>query len=199
MTLAIKFYGISSGQVWIESWTRKKLSAKNWSFCTVVLEKTLESFLDCTVIQPIHPKGYQSWVIIGKTDVETETPIFWPPDAKSWLIGKDPDAGKYWGQEEKGTTEEDMVRWHHQLSGRGLRWTPRVGDGQGGLVCCNSWCRKESDTTNKLNWLPLSFSVKTSPSVFPFVSSSLHLSTSIIYDGLDGVILWGSITVESVP
>ena len=115
------------------------------------------------------------------------------------FIGKDPDAGKYWGQEEKGTTEEDMVRWHHQLSGRGLRWTPRVGDGQGGLVCCNSWCHKESDTTNKLNRLPLSFSVKTSPSVFPFVSSSLHLSTSIIYDGLDGVILWGSITVESVP
>ena len=86
MTLAINVYGISSGQVWIESWTMKKLSAKNWSFCTVVFEKTLESILDCTAIQPIHPKGYQSWVFIGKTDVETETPIFWLPDAKSWLI-----------------------------------------------------------------------------------------------------------------
>ena len=177
----------------------KKLSAKNLSFPTVMLEKTLESFLDCTVIQPIHPKGYQSWVFIGKTDVETETPIFWPPDSKSWLICKGPDAGKYWGQEEKGTTEEEMVRWHHQLNGHGLGWTPRVGDGQGRLVCCDSWCRKESDMTDKLNWLPLSFSVKTSPCVFPFVSASLHLSTSLIYDGLEEVIFWGSITVQSVP
>ena len=177
-----------------ESW-----APKNWSFWTVVLEKTLVNSLDCKEIQPVRFKGYQSWIFIVKSDVETETLIFWPPDAKSWLIGKDPDAGKYRGQEEKGTTEEEMVRWHHQLSIHRFGWTPRVGDGQGGLVCCNSWCRKESDTTNKLNWLPLSFSVKTSPSVFPFVSSSLHLSTSIIYDGLDGVILWGSITVESVP
>ena len=151
--------------------------------------KTLESPLDCKEIQPVHPKGYQSWVFFGKTDVETETPIFWPPDAKSWLIGKDPDAGKYWGQEEKGTTEEEMFRWHHQLNGHGFGWTPRVGDGQGGLVCCGSWCHKESDTTDKLNWLPLSLSVETSPSVFPFVSASLNLSASIIYYDLEGVIL----------
>ena len=132
----------------VEVW--KSWAPKNWCFWTVVLEKTLESPLDCKKIQPVHPKGYQSWVFIGKTDVETETPIFWPPDAKSWLIGKDPEAGKYWGQEEKGTTEEEMVRWHHQLNGHGFGWTPRVGDEQGGLVCCDSWCRKESDTTK--NW-----------------------------------------------
>ena len=126
---------------------------------------------------------------IGKTDVETETPIFWPPDAKSWHIGKDPDAGKYWGQEEKGTTEEEMVRWHHQLNGHGFGWTPRVGDGQGGLVCCGSWCRKESDTTDQLNWLSLGLSMETSPSFFPFFSASLNFSASIIYYGLEGVIL----------
>ena len=95
--------------------------------------------------------------------------------------------------------EEEMVRWHHQLNGHGFGWTPRVGDGQGGLVCCGSWCRKESDTTDQLNSLPLSLSVETSPSVFPFVSASLNLSASIMYYGLEGVILWGSIIVQSVP
>ena len=165
----------------------------------MVLEKTLESPLDCKEIQTDLPKGYQSRVMTGKTDVETETPIFWPPDVKSWLIGKDPDARKHWGQEEKGTTEEEMVTLHHQLNGNGFEWTPRVGDGQGGLVCCGSWCPKESDTTDKLNWLPLSLSVETSPSVFPFVSASLNLSASIMYYGLEGVILWWSITVQTVP
>ena len=164
-----------------------------------MLEKTLESPLYCKEIQPVHTNGYPSWVFIGKTDVETETPIFWPPDAKSWHIGKDPDAGKYWGQEEKGMIEEEMVRWHHQLNGHGFGWTPRVGDGQGGLVCCGSWCRKESDVTDKLKWLPLSLSVETSPSVFPFVSASLNLSASIMYYGLQGVIFRGSRTVQSVP
>jgi len=164
-----------------------------------VLEKTLESPLDCKEIQLVNPNGYKSWMFIGKTDVETETPIFWPPDAKSWLIGKDPDAGKNWGQEEKGTTEEEMFRWYRQLNGHGFGWTPRVDDGQGVLVCCSSWCRRESDTTDKLNWLPLSLSVETSPSVFPFVSASLNLTASFIYYGLEGVILWGSITVQSVP
>ena len=111
-------YGFSSSHVWMweldykESW-----APKNWCFWTVVLEKSLESPLDCKEIQPVHPKGYQSWVFIGKTDVETETPIVWPPDAKSWLIGKDPDAGKYWGQEEKRATEDEMVGWHHRLNG----------------------------------------------------------------------------------
>ena len=103
---------------------------------TVVLEKTLESPLDCKEIQPVHPKGDQSWVFIGRTDVEDETPILWPPAAKSWLICKDPDAGKDWGQEKKGTTEDEMVGWHHRLNGHGSGWTPEVGDGQGGLTCC---------------------------------------------------------------
>ena len=125
---------------------------KNWCFWTVVLEKTLESPLDCKEIQPVHPKGDQSQVFIGRTDVEAEAPILWPPDVKSWLIWKDPDAGKDWGQEEKGTTEDEMVGWHHRLNGHGFGWTPGVGDGQGGLVCCSSWGRKESDMTERLNW-----------------------------------------------
>ena len=103
----------------------------------------------------IHPKGNQSLIFIGKTDVEAETPILWPPDVKSWLVWKDPDAGKDWGQEEKGMTEDEMVGWHHRLNGHGFGWTLGVGDGQGGLVCCSSWDRKESDTTERLNWTEL--------------------------------------------
>ena len=106
-------------------------------------------------MQPVHPKGDQSWVFIGRTDVEAETPILWPPDVKSWLIGKDPDAGKYWGQEGKGMTEDEMVGWHHQLDGHGFGWTSGVGDGEWGLVCCSSWGHKESDTTERLNWTEL--------------------------------------------
>ena len=124
----------------------------NWHFWTVVLQKTLESPLDCKEIQPVHPKGVQSWVFIGRTDAEAETPILWPPDAKSWLIWKDPDVGKDWGQEEKGTREDEIVGWHHGLNGHGFGWTPGVGDGQGGLACCGSWDCKESDTTEQLNW-----------------------------------------------
>ena len=131
-----------------ESWTVKK----NWCFWTVVLEKTLESPLDCKEIQPVHPKGDQSWVLIGRTDAEAETPILWPPDMKNWLIGKDPDAGRDWGQEEKGMTEDEMAGWHHRLNGREFEWTPGVGDGQGGLACCDSRGRKESDRTEWLNW-----------------------------------------------
>ena len=110
-------YGFSSGHVWMweldceESW-----ALKNWCFWTMELEKTLESPLDCKEIQPVHPKGNQSWVFIGRTDAEAETPILWPPHAKSWLTGKDPDAGRDWGQEEKGTTEDEMVGWHHWLN-----------------------------------------------------------------------------------
>ena len=125
---------------------------KNWCFWTVVLEKTLESPLDCKEIQPVRPKGVQPWVFIGRTDVEAETAVLWPPHAKSWLIGIDPDAGKDWGQEEKGKTEDEMVGWHHRLDGHEFEWTPGVGDGQGGLVCCDSWGRKESYTTERLNW-----------------------------------------------
>ena len=125
---------------------------KNWCFWTVRLEKTLESPLDCKEIQPVHPKGDQSWVFIGRTDVEAETSILWPPDAKSWLIRKDPDAGKDWGQERKGTTEAEMVGWHDRLKGHGFVWTLGAGDGQGGLACCGSWVHKESDMTEQLNW-----------------------------------------------
>ena len=124
----------------------------NWRFWTAVLEKTLDSPFDCKEIQPVHSKGNQSWVFIGRTDVEAETPILWPPDTKSWLIWKDPNAGKDWGQEEKGTTEDKMVGWHHWLNGQGFGWTLGVADGQGGLACCGSWSHKELDTTERLNW-----------------------------------------------
>ena len=117
-----------------------------------MLEKALESPLDCKEIQPVHPKGNQSWVFIVRIDVEAETPILWPPDAKSWLIWKDPDAGKDLGQEEKGTAEDEMVGWHHRLDGHEFGWTTGVGDGQEGLACCGSWGRKESEMTEQLNW-----------------------------------------------
>ena len=135
------------------SWTVKKGEHRRIDFWTMMLEKTLESPLDCKEIQPIHPKGDQSWVFIGRTDAKAETPILWLPDAKSWLIWKDTDAGKDWGQEEKGTTEDEMVGWHHWLNGHEFGWTPGVGDGQGGLACCSSWGHKESDTTERLNWI----------------------------------------------
>ena len=130
-----------------ESWVQK-----NWCFWTVVLEKTLESLLDCKEIQLVHPKGDQSWVFIGRTDAKAETPVLWPPEAKSWLIGKDSDDGRDWGQEEKGMTEDEMVGGHHQLDGHEFEWTLGVGDGQGSLVCCSPWDRKELDTTEQLNW-----------------------------------------------
>ena len=148
-----------------ESW-----SVKHWCFWTVAC--TVFEPLDCKEIQPVHPKGDQSWVFTGSTDVEVETPILWPPDTKSWLIWKDPDAGKDWGQEEKGMIEYEMVGWHYQHNGHGFGWTPGVGDGQGGMACCESWGHKESDTTERLNWIEL----KASPSC-PYISSS-HLSYS---------------------
>ena len=125
---------------------------KNWSFWTVVLEKTLESPLDCKEIKPVNLKGNQFWIFIGRTDVEGETPLLWPHDAKNWLIGKDPDAGKDWRQEEKGTTEDAMVGWHHQVNGHEFEQALRVGDGQGSLACCSPWGCKESDMTEQLNW-----------------------------------------------
>ena len=104
-------------------------------------------------------------MIIARTDVEAETPILWPPDAKSWLIGKDPDAGKDWGEEEKGTTKDEMVGWHHWLNEHGFGWTPGVGDGQGGLAWCGSWGHKESDTTERLNWTELNDDLRVPPAV----------------------------------
>ena len=135
-----------------ESW-----ASKNWWFWTVVLGKTLESPLDCKEIQPVHSKGDQSWVFIGRTDAKAETPILWPPDAKNWLIWKNLDAGRDWGQE-KGTTEPEMAGWHHWLDGCESEWTQGVGDGQGGLPCCDSWGRKGLDTLSdwtELNWRSL--------------------------------------------
>ena len=193
-------YGFSSSHVWMwkldceESWV-----LENWCFWTVVLEKTLESPMDCKEIQQVHSKGDQSWVFFGsscgcckiasvvsdsvrphrrqptrlpypwdspgkntgvdchfllqffgRNDAKAETPILWPPHVKSWPIGKDPDSGRDWGQKEKGMTEDEMAGWHHRLDGRESEWTPGVGDGQGGLACCNSWGHKELDTTERL-------------------------------------------------
>ena len=123
---------------------------KNGYFWTVVSEKTLESPLDCKEIQPVHPKGDQSWVFTGGTDAEAETPILRPPDAESWLIGKDPDAGKDWGQDKKGMTEDEMVGWCHWLNGHGFGWTPVVGDGHGDLACCDGSERIGHDRTTQL-------------------------------------------------
>ena len=116
--LSSQSYGFSRSHVWMRELNYKESWAlKNWCFWAVMLEKILESLLDCKEIQPVHPKGNQSWVFIGRTDAEDETPILWPPDVKNWLMGKDPDAGKDWSWEEKGITEDEMVRWHHRLNG----------------------------------------------------------------------------------
>jgi len=130
----------------------RKLSAEELIFWSVVLEKTLESPLDCKEIQPVHSKGDQPCVFFGRNDAKAETPVVWPPHVKSWLIGIDSDAGRDWGQEEKGTTEDEMAGWHHWLDGRKFEWTPGVGDWQEGLACCDSWGRKESDMTEQPNW-----------------------------------------------
>ena len=145
--------GFSSSHVWMlelnykESWL-----LKNWCFWAVVL-KTLESPLDCKEIQPVHPKGNQSWIFIGRTGAEAETPILGPPHVKSWLIGKDPDAGKDWRQEKKGMREDEMVGWHHWLDIHEFEQAQGVGNGQRSLACCTPWVHKESDTTERLNIL----------------------------------------------
>ena len=145
--------GFSSSHVWMwELDYKENWAPKNWCFWTVVLEQALESPLDCKEIQPVHPIGNQSWIFIGRTDAKAETPILWPRDVKKWLIGKDPDAGKGWRQEEKGMTEDEMVGWHHRLNGHEFEQAPGVGEGQGSLACCSPCGRKESDTTEWLNW-----------------------------------------------
>ena len=145
--LSSQSYGFSSSHVWIweldckESW-----ALKNWCFWTVVLKKTLESPLDCKEIQPVNPKGKPSWIFIGRTDVEAEIPILLPSHVKKWLIWKDPDVGKDWGQEEKGMTEDEMVGWHHQLNGHEFVQAPGDSEGQGSLVGWSSWGCEEPDT-----------------------------------------------------
>ena len=147
-------YGFSSSHVWIwELVSKGNWALKNSCFWTVVLEKTLESPLDSKEMKPVHPKRNESWIFVGRTDGEAEIPILWPPDAKNWLIGKDPDAGKDWRREEKGMTEDEMVGWHHWLNGHEFELTLGVCDGQGSLACCSPWGRKQSDTTERLNWL----------------------------------------------
>ena len=150
-------YGFSSSHVWMweldykESW-----APKNWCFWTVVLEKALGSPLDSKEIQPVHPKGNQSWILISRTDAEGKTPLLWPPAVKTWLIWKDSDAGKDWKREEKGMTEDEMVWWHHQLHGLEFEQALGVGDGQGSLACFSPWSRKELDTTKWLSeWVKL--------------------------------------------
>ena len=162
-------YCFSNSHVWMweldceESWV-----PKNWCFWTVVLEKTLESPLDYKEIQPVHSKGDQSWVFFGRNDAKAETPVLWPSHVKRWLIGKDSGAGRDWGQEEKGMTENEMAGWHHRLNGHEFEWTPGVGDGQGGLACCDSWGCNESDMIEWLNWID--------PSIFSDFSFYYFLS-----------------------
>ena len=144
--------GFSSSHLWMweldykESW-----APKNWRFWTVVLEKTLENPLDCKEIKPVKSKGNQSWIFIGRTDVEAETPMLWPPDVKSWLIWKYPDAGKDWGEETKGTTEDEMVGGHHQLNGHEFEQAPGDGEGQESLMCCSPLDWKQSNMTERRN------------------------------------------------
>ena len=141
-------------KVWMWELDHKEgWALKNWCFWTVVLEKTLESPLDSMEIKPVNPKGIQSWIFIGRTDVKAEAPILWPPDVKSWITGKDPDGGKDWRWEEKGMTEDEMVGWHHWLDGHEFEQALGVGDGQESLACCSPWGHKELDMTEQLNWI----------------------------------------------
>ena len=147
----------SSSRVWLWELDHKEIWVpKNWCFWTMVLEKTLESPLDCKEIQPVHPKGNQSWIFIGRIDAEAEAPILWPPDVKNWLNGKDPDVGKDWRQE-KGATEDEMVGWHHQLDGHEFEQARGVGDGQGNLACCSPWSCKEWTQLSKWTKLKIDF------------------------------------------
>ena len=147
--LSNQSYGFSSSNVYMwELDYKESLETKNWCFWTVVLEKTLESPLDCKEIQPVHSKGDQPGDFFGRNDVKAETPVLWPPHAKSWLTEEDFDAGRDWGQAEKGTTKDEVTGWHHWLDGRKSEWTLGVDVGQRGLESCDSWSHKESDTTN---------------------------------------------------
>ena len=158
-------YELSEKQWVYQSWGIQKIIFKNQLYFNIPAIKLENEFLisftiqynamDCEEIQPVHSEGNQSWVFFGRNDAKAETPALWPPHGKSWLIGRDSDAGRDWGQEEEGMTEDEMDGWHYQLNGREFEWTPGVGDGQGGLACCNSWGRKELDTTEWLSWTEL--------------------------------------------
>ena len=163
-----------------ESWT-----LKNWCFWTVVLEKTLESPLDCKEIQPVHSEGDQPWDFFGRNDARAETPGLWPPHVKSWLIVKDSDAGRDWGQEEKGTREDEMAEWHHWLDECEFEWTLGVGDGQGGLACCDSWGHKELDTTERLIWSDLYVSICAFIFLHICTMSSIYNTINFVFPGKD--------------
>ena len=135
----------------------RKLSTEELMLLNCGIGEDTESPLDCKEIQPVHSKGEQSWVFFGRNDAKAETPILWPPHVNGWLTGKDPEAGRDWGQEKKGTIEDEMTGRHHWLDGHEFEWTAGIGDGQGGLACCNSWGCKELDTTERLNWTELNW------------------------------------------
>ena len=138
-----------------ESWTIKRAEHQRTDALNCGVGEDSWESLGCKEIQPVHRKGNQSWIFIGRTDAKAETPILWPPDAKNWFIWKDPGARKGWRWEEKGMTEDEMVGWYHRLNGHEFEWTLGVGDGQGSLACCSPWNRKELDTTERLNWTEL--------------------------------------------
>ena len=169
----------------------RKLSTEELMLLNCGAGKDSWESLDCKEIQPVHSKGDQTWVFFGRNDAKVETPVLWPPHAKSWLIGKDTDAGRDWGQEEKGTTEDEMTGWHHRLDGLEFEWTPGDGNGQGGLACCDSWGRKESDTAEWLDWTELNWDKyqyiclgitwPQSPLVLKWLYFSFSMCSAIVY------------------
>ena len=148
-----------------ESWTVKKAERRRidafelWCWRRLLRVPWRSNQSTLKEIQPVHSEGDQSWDFFGRNDAKAETPVLWPPHVKGWLIGKDSDAGRNWGQEEKGMTEDEMAEWHHRLDGCEFEWSPGVGDGQGGLARCNSWGRKELDMTEQLNWTELNLAL----------------------------------------
>ena len=146
---------------------------------------------DCKEIQPVHSEGDQPWDFFGGNDAKAETPVLWPPHVKSWFIGKDSNAGRGWGQEEKGTTQDEMAGWHHWLDGRESEWTLGVGDRQGGLACCNSWGHKESDTTERLNWTELIYISYKLFKNFVFYQREKYFYMPFLYPGIQPRLVGG--------